>query len=543
MVAVVAKRTCKKIGRNDPCPCGSGRKYKKCHGGGAEVPENSVAQVRRVIEELQAATSQREKQQGLGRPIISASFEGYHFVAVGPGLYYSREWQTFHDFLLDYIKDILGPEWGTVELKKELENRHPILQWYQLVCEYRKANLVTPGQVHTAPMTGVVAAYLGLAYNLYLLAHNAKIQRALVNRLKNKDQFRGAYYETFVAAAFIKAGFTLEFEDESDGARSHCEFTATCQKTGAKFSVEAKARTPGKAHVDVGNQLYAALAKEALHTRIVFIDLNVPDDVTESTPVLLEALTGLRSREGSLTVHDDPAPAAYVIVTNHPYQFSLETLHFRCSALAEGFKIPDFKVDAEPVTIREAIMARNKHKEVLQLMDSIREHYEIPSTFDGDIPQLAFGQTSPRLRIGQKYMVPGDEGDVTGELVDAVVMEPEKRAFGIYRLESGQTIIAACPLTDDELAAYKRYPETFFGVYKRQTRKTEDPLELFDFFYETYRRAPRATLLRFLEGQPDYESLKDRTQEELAVTYCERMVWAVCGSVVPNATAGEDGTC
>ena len=21
-----------KIGRNDPCPCGSGRKYKKCHG-------------------------------------------------------------------------------------------------------------------------------------------------------------------------------------------------------------------------------------------------------------------------------------------------------------------------------------------------------------------------------------------------------------------------------------------------------------------------------------------------------------------------------
>jgi preprotein translocase subunit SecA len=22
----------KKIGRNDPCPCGSGKKYKKCHG-------------------------------------------------------------------------------------------------------------------------------------------------------------------------------------------------------------------------------------------------------------------------------------------------------------------------------------------------------------------------------------------------------------------------------------------------------------------------------------------------------------------------------
>jgi preprotein translocase subunit SecA len=24
----------RKVGRNDPCPCGSGKKYKKCHGAG-----------------------------------------------------------------------------------------------------------------------------------------------------------------------------------------------------------------------------------------------------------------------------------------------------------------------------------------------------------------------------------------------------------------------------------------------------------------------------------------------------------------------------
>jgi preprotein translocase subunit SecA len=28
-------RTSAKVGRNDPCPCGSGKKYKKCHGAGA----------------------------------------------------------------------------------------------------------------------------------------------------------------------------------------------------------------------------------------------------------------------------------------------------------------------------------------------------------------------------------------------------------------------------------------------------------------------------------------------------------------------------
>ena len=26
------QRAAPKVGRNDPCPCGSGRKYKQCHG-------------------------------------------------------------------------------------------------------------------------------------------------------------------------------------------------------------------------------------------------------------------------------------------------------------------------------------------------------------------------------------------------------------------------------------------------------------------------------------------------------------------------------
>lgn len=28
------KRKAPKIGRNEPCPCNSGKKYKRCHGGG-----------------------------------------------------------------------------------------------------------------------------------------------------------------------------------------------------------------------------------------------------------------------------------------------------------------------------------------------------------------------------------------------------------------------------------------------------------------------------------------------------------------------------
>jgi uncharacterized protein YecA (UPF0149 family) len=31
-VADPIRRSQPKIGRNDPCPCGSGKKFKKCHG-------------------------------------------------------------------------------------------------------------------------------------------------------------------------------------------------------------------------------------------------------------------------------------------------------------------------------------------------------------------------------------------------------------------------------------------------------------------------------------------------------------------------------
>ena len=32
IVKAVVKRKAAKVGRNDPCPCGSGKKFKLCHG-------------------------------------------------------------------------------------------------------------------------------------------------------------------------------------------------------------------------------------------------------------------------------------------------------------------------------------------------------------------------------------------------------------------------------------------------------------------------------------------------------------------------------
>lgn len=233
-----------RIDRNDPCTCGSGKKYKRCHGSASFPPPIPDERLREMLRTMEAQRVQRERQQGLGRQIISAEVDGTRFVATKHRIYHSRSWKTFHDFLTHYLATILGADWGNAELKKPFNQRHPIVRWYHHLCLHQQKFVTTPGEVHTAPMTGAAAAYLGLAYDLYCLEHNAEPQEILIARLKNADGFSGARYEAFVAAAMIRAGFDLEFENEQDGSSTHCEFTATSKITGRKFSVEAKHREP-----------------------------------------------------------------------------------------------------------------------------------------------------------------------------------------------------------------------------------------------------------------------------------------------------------
>ena len=112
-------------------------------------------------------------------------------VAVGNVIYHSADWKTFPDFLADYMKTVLGSDWGNAEIKKPLADRHPIMQWHDAICRYQAEMLKEKGKVTAVPMTGAVACYLGTAYNLYLLKHNVELQDRLVKRLKNPEQFQG----------------------------------------------------------------------------------------------------------------------------------------------------------------------------------------------------------------------------------------------------------------------------------------------------------------------------------------------------------------
>ena len=484
-----------KVGRNDPCPCGSGRKFKKCCDSGS------------------AAEVQRRRQQGFGNPIDSHVLPTGERVVVASGRRYaSTKWRTFREFLIDYLPSVFGEPWWSAELAPLEQERHPVVKWHGLLAKLRPSAPVINSGLTSAPMTGAAAVYLRLSYDLYTLAHNAEVSAVLVQRLKNPEQFPGAHYEAHVAAALIRAGFDLAFEDERDRRTSHCEFTATSKQSGCRFSVEAKHREPcdekqaAEGRLRVRKRLHNALGKRADHQRVVFIDVNVPDAVADDrTPAFLHGvLADLRTSEtkppGGVAL-----PPAYIFVTNHPFQYDLEGTRFRTAVLAEGFNIPDFKSDAAFHDVRDVLKSRAKHADMHRLLSSLQEHAEIPATFDGDIPELAFSEDggANRLIIGRAYLVPHGAEMVRGTLVSAAVAERERLAYGAYKLDDGQCIMVTCPLSAAEMEAYRRFPDTFFGVIQQKHRTVRSAMEMFDFIYDSYKHTPKETLLRFLEGAPD----------------------------------------
>lgn len=393
-----------KIGRNDPCPCGSGLKYKKCHGRNVtDMSKNSEKIVHSLLDRLPLRIPQKILEQeamlrrhnalyGQVRRTIAIDHQGYKMVAVGNRLHYSKNWKTFHDFLFSYIANCLGSEWGNAELKKDNSEMHPIIQWYKTLCDFQRRNIKQESEIYSADCTGPVGAYLSLAYDLYVLRHHSALQERLLNRLRDKQQFQGARYEVFVTASFIKAGFDIAFEDEADGTRSHCEFVAVHKQSGRKYSVEAKSRhrpgylgqsgnpmADGDIRLRIGNLLRSALKKEAAHTRIVFIDINMPPENKAIRPFQarwFKSLTNELSRVETDTIEGKPSPSAFLFFTNHPYHYvGEEQPEPKKDYLMTAINMAQWKINA-PETVE------NIDPPTFALWVSINEHTMVPKTFD-----------------------------------------------------------------------------------------------------------------------------------------------------------------
>lgn len=468
-----------------------------------------------MIGSHEAKEAVRQSQQGKGKPIISTEFQGYRVTAVGNRIHWSKKHQTFTDFLGDYIRKVLDPKWGNAEIAKPLEERHQILKWYDAFCKLQKDNAKNPeGEIQDLPLNGLVSAYYGLAYNLYLLQHNAELQDYLIRRLKMSDSFYAAYYETFVAAWFILAGFELRLENEQDGSRTHPEFIAT--RDSQSYSVEAKTRQPGKDHFDVGNQLYNALRIASHFPRVIFIDMNVGADA-DFEEFGAQAMSAIRGREAKLTIKGTAAPPAHVFVTNQPFHLVLDQTRLPQVCLATGFKIPDFGEGSQFTSYTEAHKAKAKHVALYDVQEAMVK-YKIPVTFDGELPEFAFSEAKRRFVIGGRIEI------AKGKFVtlrSGIVVEAENKAYLTVDGDSENGAIWTAELSDEEVAAYKAHPDTFFGRVVPVSKNVEDPMDMYSFFLNGYKDTPRSKLLELMKDSTDIEELTKMPDDELRYRYAE----------------------
>lgn len=481
----------------------------------------------------------RVQQQGSGRPIVSAALDDVRLVAVGDTLFHSKSWKVFPDFLQTYIKMKLGVDWGNQELKKPLSERHTILHWYDELCRQQLDWVSFPGVIHGMPITGAVICYVGLAYNLYLLDHNVELQERYLARLRNPENFQGAYYELVVAGILIQSGFRLELEDETDETSKHCEFSAISMSSGKKYWVETKMRSVvgqfGKRNVDgvsstrtdpttrLSQHVSEALNKPAPDERLIFVDLNTEVKIKNGVPRWLnQAVRRLDAREHNLR----DGQAAYLFVTNLAFHRSLDSKSQGREVLAYGLGIPDFSKPGEK-TLIEMYREKQKHADANGIMDSLKQYPVFPDTFDGS---LFSDRADGNVKIGETYQFPdvGDPPCIIGTVNDAFVLEKEAVAHIIVRTKDGKNIIGKFPLSQEQMVDYRKHKDTFFGVKREPSKQTEDPLDLFEWMHQTYKNSSKEQLLKFMKDAVDIESLKKESQQDLALIYCERLTVQIC---------------
>lgn len=340
-----------------------------------------------VYEELKRKQNRR-RESGLGRaPITFKTQDGFLGQVVGDNLFLSKKWKTFHDFLLEYIALVLGRGWGAAELKKHQEEQHQIIKLFDKVRAFQKTLKASKGEIYGGTATAPAAAYLCIAYDLYVLKHNVGLQSFLIERLKHKDLFQGARYELYVAATLIKAGFDVEYIDETDKTKTSCEYIATHVETDRKYSVEAKSKhrdgvwgyvdqkQKNPLNLNIRRLLKDAIEKEAQHPKIIFVDVNLPQEPggiydKEWGKKVISLVNKLEARPYAKD------KSAYLFFTN--------AAHGHCKdheidpgndTLMTAIGIPDFLVNDEET-------ARSKHREIFRLVEFMTFHTKIPKEFE-----------------------------------------------------------------------------------------------------------------------------------------------------------------
>lgn len=338
-----------KPGRNDPCPCGSGKKYKKCHL--LQESRTTRAIPAEVIEHFKNVEVERLALEGIGifinyvKPIL---FGEHKVWALGNQIVSSKnKKQTFHDFIEHVLVDTLGREWWQAQSELPSEEQHFIVRCSAALAAWKRdhaatATEVSPGVMQTE-LDGLGLYLLSLAFDVATLRHALTLPTDLVDRLKHSDQFQGARYELAVAAIFARIDCDVRFLE--DTTRKHPEFIARFRPTGTEVAVEAKSRhRAGVLHMtggfdeeraakgDVRRHLHEALEQDPGDMPfMIFVDINSPPTPGQQLfdSKWFDDVRNLLDTYEAPTP-DKPDPFTALAFTNYSH-------HYQAGVVASGF--------------------------------------------------------------------------------------------------------------------------------------------------------------------------------------------------------------
>jgi hypothetical protein len=376
--------------RNEPCFCGSGKRFKHCHGAYTinrrDAPiENwyeTPQRVRNAFDQQQIARARHYQHAGLHRPFLIEGDERDRFIVRGESVLH---WGGGGSFL-NFLEADLLREMGETFRGNE---SHPLHVWWKAMRAHAETrrNSDTSGKIMS---TVAVLNFFTVAHDLFIIADNARPRERLLKSMRVSDQFHGARYELMIASCLVRAGFTIEFSDETDSTCRHGDATAMHRRTGRSYSVEMKAKgrpgilgksgaisSPDEMKRDVSRLLRDALEKPAQDERLIFVDMNLPPPPPpwsgEGVWWQRDAIASIRAVEaqpGKVT----PDASAFIVFTNLPScQMPMDDYYVGLERAFTGFRKPNFASNTT--------LLGDRYPDIANLFDAFNKHDIVPDSF------------------------------------------------------------------------------------------------------------------------------------------------------------------
>ncbi len=378
------------ISRNAKCFCGSEKRYKHCHGAwSVNTPSAPIdnwhttpIHVRDSFDRAQVGRVAHFDQYGFHRPMMVTGNDETRFIVRGEKIIVWEGGKYFLNFLQGDLLRELGESFRE-------DARHPLHGWWTAM-QTQAAARSPLGPERGLMSTVAVLSFFTVAYDLFVLADNAKPRKRLVKALRIPDQFHGARYELMIAACLVRAGFDFTFSDEEDGSSAHSDGVAVHRRTGKCYAVEMKTKgrpgilgkagerpSPAAMKGDVSRQLRDALLKPAHDERLIFIDLNLPPPPSgwqgKGVWWRRDAIASKRAVEEQPGNAPDDA-TGFIVFTNMPSnQMAHDEFYVGLEMAFTAYNKPDFSADMP--------LLGDAYPDIADLFKAFSNHDQMPQTF------------------------------------------------------------------------------------------------------------------------------------------------------------------